>query len=263
MISIIIPNFNGSKFLQKLLPDLQKIVPKNSEIIIVDNGSTDGSSRYATIKNLKNLGFSTAVNQGIKISKYDYICLLNNDVILDKNWFKLIITSIKKYPKVACFCGTVLNEDGSFVESQGIDFGWSGKCIQLNHNKKIEDCSLKIEDLFPWGSSAAAVIYKKDILIKIGLFDEKYFAYLEDVDVAFRLHQKRHLTLLVPKAIAYHLGGGTANNLGNFRARQTFKNWFYFILKNYSLSQIIYNLPSIFIERLRNLSYLIKSTISK
>ena len=256
MISIVIPNFNGAKF----LPGLFSTLKSDFEIILVDNGSNDGSISLAKklfpkikiIHNSQNFGFATAVNQGIKIAINPYVCLLNNDVTLDKNWFKLMTNAIKKHPQAACFCGTILNKDGTSVESQGISFSWSGKCTQVK----------KQSAGFIWGSSAAAVIYKKSILEKIGLFDEKYFAYLEDVDVAFRLQQNHYQTLLVPKAIVYHLGGGTADQWGNFRARQTFKNWFYFIFKNYSLSKIITNLPSITTERLRNLSYLLKSTIN-
>lgn len=261
MISIIIPNFNGSRFLPDLFSNLKKAILPGYEIIFVDNGSTDNSISLAKtyfpktifIKNSSNLGFAAAVNQGIKIAHQPYICLLNNDLVLDKNWFQYISASINKFPNVACFCGTVLNKDGTSVESQGISFDWSGKCLQI----KNQSAGLI------WGSSAAVVVYKKKILEKIGLFDEKYFAYLEDVDVAFRLQKNHYQTMLIPKAVSFHLGGGTSGRMGNFRAKQTFKNWFYFISKNYSFFQIIINLPSIFIERLRNLSYLLKSTYGR
>ena len=255
MISVIIPNFNGAEY----LPNLNNL--QNFEVIFVDNGSTDNSISLAKklfpkvrfIQNSKNLGFATAVNQGIKVATQPYVCLINNDIVLSKNWFELITNSIKKNPDTACFCGTVLNKDGTKTESQGIGFDWSGKCNQIK----------KQPAGFIWGSSAAIVVYKKRVLEKIGLFDEKYFAYLEDVDVAFRLHQNNYQTILVPEATAYHLGGGTSNKMGNFRAKQSFKNWFYFIYKNYTTSQIIFNLPQICLERLRNLSYLLKSTINQ
>lgn len=253
MISIVIPNFNGSHFLRQLIPNLKRAAPKNSEIIIVDNGSTDDSYRYFSqliaIKNSCNLGFAAAVNQGINAAKNDYVLLLNNDIILDQHWFKNIIAAIHQNPQAACFCGTILNKTGSEVESQGISFEWSGKCLQnKQHSAGIV-----------WGASGAVVVYKKDILLQIGLFDEKYFAYIEDVDVAFRLHKNGYQTVLVPQAIAYHLGGGTSDKMGNFRAKQTLRNWIYFIFKNYSPREIMSNLPSIIVERLRNLSYLLKS----
>jgi len=267
-ISIIIPNYNGAKYLSDCLKHLKVAInncPNSKfEIILVDNGSKDNSiqlfnhlttqlNNHSSIQLPTNTGFATAVNRGIKVAKYEYICLLNNDVNLDKNWFKLIIKNIKNNPKTSCFCGTVLNYDGTQIESQGISFDWSGKCLQnQNHPPGLV-----------WGASGAVVIYQKNIIKYLGLFDEKYFAYIEDVDLAFRLQKKGYQTLLVPAVIAYHLGGGTSNRMGNFRAKQIFKNWFYFIFKNYSKKEILINLPKITIERLRNLSYLIKSTINK
>ena len=261
-ISIIIPNYNGAKFLDDCLHHLKiaiKNCPKSKfEIIIVDNASTDNSLKlaksYQVIKNSTNLGFATAVNQGIIAAKYEYVCLLNNDLNLHKNWLKIITNNIQKHPNIACVCGTVLSKDGTKIESQGISFDWSGKCIQNTINAK----TLK----YVWGSSGAVVVYNKNILEKIGLFDEHYFAYIEDVDVAFRLQKHGYKTLIIPSATANHLGGATSNRMGNFRAKQTFNNWIYFILKNYSLKEIIINFPKIFIERLRNFSYLLKSTIN-
>lgn len=276
-ISIIIPNFNGAKYLPDCLKNLQTAIKQcpdsKFEIILVDNASTDNSIKlfnflstqllnYSTIQLNTNTGFATAVNRGIIAAKYEYVCLLNNDINLDKNWFKLISQNIKKYPKTACFCGTVLNQDGTKIESQGISFDWSGKCNQINHGLNYSTIHLlDYSTKYVWGSSAAAVIYNKKILLKIGLFDEHYFAYVEDVDVAFRLQKNGYQTLLIPKALACHLGGGTSNKMGNFRAKQTFKNWIYFIKKNYSPKEIFLNLPAITVERLRNFSYLIKSTI--
>ena len=273
-ISIIIPNFNGAKYLVDCLKHLKIAIKKcpNSkfEVILVDNGSTDNSIElfnssstklinFSTIQLKSNHGFAFAVNQGIKASKYEYVCLLNNDLNLEQNFLKLIIQNIKKYPKVACICGTVLNIDGSKIESQGISFDWSGKCIQNNYSTtKLLNYSTK----FVWGASGAVVVYNKEILQKIGLYDEHYFAYIEDVDVAFRLQKNNYQTLLVPQALSFHLGGATTNKMGNFRAKQILKNWIYFIFKNYSAKEILINFPKIFIERLRNFSYLLKSSIN-
>jgi GT2 family glycosyltransferase len=262
-ISVIIPNYNGAKYLSECLKYLGLAIKQcpatKFEIIIVDNGSTDNSLKLAknlfVVRNSKNLGFATAVNQGIIAAKYNYICLLNNDVNLDKYWFKYLIKNIKNNPNIACFCGTVLSKDGKTIESQGISFDWSGKCTQ-NTNKLLNN-----QPKFVWGSSGAAVIFNKEILSKIGLFDQHYFAYVEDVDVAFRLQKRGFKTLLIPNALVYHLGGATTNKMGNFRATQIFKNWIYFIVKNYSFWDIVLNFPQIIIERLRNFSYLVKSTI--
>ncbi len=269
MISVIIPNFNGASLLPSLFDNLKNVFPLNTEIIFIDNGSTDQSLNILSglkipnlilIRNQTNLGFAYAVNQGIVAASNHYVCLLNNDIILKTDWFDFISKEIKKHSEYACFCGTVLDRHGLRIESQGIEFKYSGKCLQLNHSSRFPQKSISNLKPYPvWGSSAAVVVYQKDLILKIGLFDEKYFAYLEDVDVAYRLHHHGCKTLFVPAAIAYHRGGATADQIKGFRAKQTFKNWFYFIFKNYTLSEIILHFPAIFIERLRNLSFLLKS----
>lgn len=285
--SIIIPNYNGAKLLNYCLVSLKQSIINNPddefEIILVDNNSKDDSvaifNELATeiclyssiILNNKNFGFSKAVNQGILKAKYDYVVLLNNDITMNSDWFKLMSQTIQdeKDPKTAVFFGTVLNKARDKFESQGLEFDYSGKCKNISNNKPF----LKEHQITPhpvkggvgggffvWGSSAAFTVYKKDILIKIGLFDDDFFAYEEDVDISLRLHNLGYKTLYIPKAISYHIGGGTTNYLGNFRSKMVLKNWVYIIIKNYSLKQIIKNFPQIVIERLKNISYLFKQT---
>jgi GT2 family glycosyltransferase len=163
---------------------------------------------------------------------------------------------------ITTFLGTVLNKTGDRYESQGLKFFISGKCQNISNGKSFQKSKIKNQKShLVWGASAALVVYQKNIIQKIGGFDEDFFAYEEDVDLALRLSKFGYKTLYVPKAICYHLGGGTSNQMGNFRARMDFKNWFFIIIKNYSLKDIFKNLPKITEERLRNLSYLIKTTV--
>lgn len=276
--SIIIPNLNGQKFLADCLPSLiTSIKPllKNHkfEIIIVDNNSTDNSIKlfteklinrdYKIIQNNKNFGFAPAINQGIKISKYDWLVLLNNDLIVSPDWFTKIIAQIKLNKiKYAVYCGTILTKDGTKYESSGLSFDYRGKCKNINNGQPFSTIAPTRQraSLPIWGASAALVVYNKKILNKIGGFDNDFFAYEEDVDVALRLNRLNYQTLLIPSAISYHLGGGTSSKMNNFRQIMDTKNWFYIIIKDYPLSKIIINFPQIFVERLRNLSGLIKAT---
>jgi len=278
--SIIIPNYNGANFLIDCLNSLKKAIHNcpNSEfeIILVDNDSKDNSLKifeniipknfnYRILLNSKNYGFAGAVNQGIEKAKFEYVVLLNNDLTMEPDWFQLISKTIKenKNPKIATFFGTVLNKEGTKFESQGLKFSYSGKCQNISNGKKFTP-SLSKENAgggLVWGASAAFVVYNKEILTKIGLFDENFFAYEEDVDLALRLHNLGYQTLYIPQAISYHLGGGTSNKMGIFRYKMDAKNWHYIIIKNFSKKEIIKNLPQIIEERLRNLSGLIKQII--
>lgn len=260
-ITFIIPNYNGAKFLANCL----KSLPKNQEIIIVDNGSTDNSLSLAKnckiIKNSANLGFSKAVNQGTLAATNDYVALINNDLTLAPNWFDEIQKAIIKFPQAVAFGGLVLTHDGQHIESQGLEYFWHGQCLNINNGKPYQ--SPITDHQLPriiWGLNAAATVYHRQTLIDIGLFDQDFFAYEEDVDLSLRLNKLGYQSIYVPKAISYHLGGGTSSRMGNFRHQQDAKNWIYIIIKNYSVTEIIKNFFPIIIERFRNLSGLIKHT---
>lgn len=278
--SVIIPNYNGAKFipncLNSLISAIKKCPQSKFELIFVDNGSTDNSLKIAKdiTTNLStkylilntNYGFAGAVNRGINQAKYPWVVILNNDLTMEPNWFWLISTAIKnnKDPQITTFFGTVLNIDGTKFESQGLDFKIHGKCLNISNGKPF--LKSKIMNLKPstvWGASASLIVYQKNIIQKIGMFDSDFFAYEEDVDVSLRLNNLGYKTLYLPTAISYHLGGGTSNRMGNFRSRMDAKNWIFLIIKNYSTKDLLSHIFSIKIERFRNLSGLIKTTINK
>ena len=267
--SVVIPNYNGAKFIVSCLNSLQQAFQNcpgsKFEIIIVDNGSTDNSldllGEYTVIKNHTNLGFAAAVNKGINAAKYEYVCLINNDLTVNKYWFKIISKAIIDFPQAATFCGTVLNYDGSLIESQGLNYFPEGKCENINNGQKfnkLKNRKLKVSPV--WGSSAAIVVYQKSIIQQVGLFDESFFAYIEDVDLSYRLSKKSYITIFTPTAISYHVGGKTSSTMGNLRAKYTLINWIRLIYKNYSPKDLIKYFPIIFIERLRNLSYYLRAS---
>lgn len=280
--SIVIPNFNGSKFindcLNSLVVSIKNCPNSKFELIFVDNGSKDNSIKIAknitkkfSILNTKylildtNHGFAGAVNKGINHSKHPYVVVLNNDLTMKTDWFQLIASTIKnnQNSNIATYSGTVLNKEGTKFESQGLDYKIQGKCLNISNGKKFDKNVFLTAKKLVWGASASLIVYQKDIIQNIGLFDTDFFAYEEDVDLAFRLNKLGYKTLYIPQAISYHLGGGTSNLMGNFRSRMDVKNWIFLIIKNYSTTDFLFNFFSIIIERLRNLSGLIKNTIIK
>lgn len=294
-ISVVIPNWNGKAFLpsclNSLLVSIKKTKNTSFEIILVDNASTDHSvsifkSYMSTNKRhcdpatagvaislSSNTGFAYAVNQGIKKAKHNYVCVCNNDLQVDSNWFSEIIKAIQSQTdkKITTFFGLVLNKDGSKIESRGLKFYPFGKAENIDNGLIYPSViaprptpggseARQSQPFLIWGASASIVIYHKPTILKVGLFDERFFAYEEDVDLAYRLNKSGFKTLFIPNAISYHLGGGTSSKMGNFRQQMDFKNWILFIAKNYNFKEILANSPAIFIERFRNLSGIIKST---
>lgn len=271
-VSIVIPNFNGKKFLENCLKSIQSSVISHQssiEIIVVDNGSTDGSVGFVkkkfpkvkTIRLDKNYGFAKAVNEGIKASRGEYVALLNNDTKVDKNWLSELVKAAKENPKISVFASNILSWNGKKIDSQGIEFFWRGKAEQINQGKIYNPQPTTHNSQLIFGACAAAALYRKEIFEKLGYFDEDFFAYLEDVDFSLRVHLAEEKCLFAPKAIVYHCGGATRKRMGNFKARMDAKNWIFIIVKDYPIGKFIRYFPQIFIERLRNLSGLIKQTV--
>jgi GT2 family glycosyltransferase len=263
--------------LPSLLTSVSNTRSSKFEIILIDNGSTDDSIDVfgnllppsdllstKIILHTKNTGVSAAFAQGIERSSFPWTVILNNDITFKPDWFPLISQAISKNndPKVVTFLGTILNHDGSKIESQGLKFFYRGKCLNINNGKlySSNDPSLQSSPTLIWGAPAACVVYHRDTILKVGNFDPDFFAYEEDVDLALRLSNLGYKTLYIPQAISYHLGGATSSKMGNFRHCMDAKNWFFIIIKNYSLKELRANLFPIIEERLRNLSYLVKKT---
>lgn len=258
MFSVIIPNYNGKEFLPSCLESIDRSLAE--EIIVVDNGSTDGSLEYLEsldiklIKNKKNLGFARAVNQGISASKSNYLVVANNDLKFGKNWFKVINQAIGKWERkvgIGAYFGKVLDWEGKKIESVGLDFEIKAKSFNQG-NGQIDGPGKYEKTKFIFGASGSAVVYSKKALSEAGFFDRDFFAYLEDVDLSLRLNQLGWKTLYLPRAIAYHAGGQTGDRLG-IRYRLTARNWWFIILKHYPLKVFLKHFPEIIFEQMKNL----------
>ncbi len=287
MFSIVIPHWNNLQILKNCLESIFQSMSHTVrdksytsdgvtpfEIIVVDNGSTDGSREFLeqlstksyqlkAIFNDRNFGFAKAVNQGIEAAKNDWVVVMNNDLKIDKNWFEEIFNKIQKLEnlktQIGCIFGKVLNWEGTEVESTGLEFWLKGKAFNRG-NGEPADTNKYDSPEFIFGASASIAAYYKPALEEVGSFDNDFFAYEEDVDLALRLHSAGWKTYYVPTAVSYHIGGKTSRQMGNFRNRMDAKNWWFIIIKNYPLNLIIKHGPEIFVERLRNLSGLIKNT---
>lgn len=276
MFSIVIPHWNNQSLLSECLDSLisnLKFSNFQNEIIIVDNGSTDGSREYLeqlkaksyqlkAIFNNRNLGFAKAVNQGIEAASNDWVVVMNNDLKLDKNWFLEIkkgINICKNNDKIGSLFGKVLNWEGTKIESTGLIYWIKGKAFNRGNGEPADTDKYNAPE-FIFGPSASVAAYYKPMIMEIGLFDEDFFAYEEDVDLALKMHAAGWKAFYQPTAISYHRGGETSKKMANFRQRMDAKNWWFIIIKNYPWLIIANHGPEILVERLRNLSGLIKNT---
>ncbi len=247
--AVIIANWNGKEYLSVCLKALRKQIDKNFCTILVDNGSSDGSLEYikenypevSWIKLKENTGFAHANNVGIRVAftmkQIKYIITLNNDTDLDREYIKILREYIKNAPKnVVALQPKVLN----FYNKDNIDATGILTSIEMsavNRGKDEKDEGQYDEQVNIFGPSASAAMYKRSMLEEIKLsgasyFDKDYFAYYEDVDLAWRFHLKGYESRFVPDAIVYHVHSATGQNFSSFKAFHIHRNHYYNIIKN-------------------------------
>ncbi len=247
IISVIIVNWNGKKWLKKCLDSLLNQTYKNLEIIVVDNASTDGSVNfikwnYKSVKlllNKTNLGYSTAVNKGIDKSEGSLLLLINNDTWVDKN---LINNLFKFYSenKYSVISPSEKRYDGrqDFVQNTTIDPTGTPSFYPKVRKDKI------------FYTSVCYFCSKKEYRETLG-FDDDFFLYFEDVDWFWRLNILGKKFVYVPEIYIYHSGsasGGEGFRYQNFLWRN--QNTLTSLLKNYSAASLSIILPLFFLQNL-------------
>lgn len=249
-VSVVIPNFNGKKFLRDCLDSVLAQEYNGFEIILVDNGSEDGSAEWVRLEypqvNLlalpENAGFCGGVNAGIRKAKGKYILMLNNDTIVKPGFIRELVQELESSPRVfSCQAKMLQIQDENLTDDAGNFYNALGWAFAAGKGKpeRNYNSSRKI-----FSSCAAAALYRKSILKKIGLLDEEHFAYLEDMDLGYRARLHGYENHFCPKAKVLHVGSGTSGSRYNlFKIRYSSRNNIYMIYKNMPCWQIILNLP--------------------
>lgn len=243
-VAIIVLNWNGISDTLECLKSFEKQSYKNFSLIVVDNGSSDDSKKSLSsykkqtstdlkvIFNKKNLGFTGGVNVGINYAiknDFDYVALFNNDAVADKRWLEALISAIDKKKDIGICTGLLLHRDGKTIDSTGDWYSIWGLPFPRLRNAPS---SQSPKSGYVFGATGGATIYKVAMLKQIGLFDDDFFAYYEDVDISFRAQLAGWKVWYEPKAIAYHEQGSSSNKISGFGVYQTFKNLPLLYIKN-------------------------------
>ena len=237
--SIIIVNYNGEEFLKILLNSLKKTKYSNYEIIFVDNASVDNSIKiveknYPKVKIIKNInnGFAGGLNAGIKSCSPDseYIVPLNYDMYVHQDWLSYLIETIRFDKKIAIVGYSRLFPKSDKIETLG------NKCLNANLAKfkrigareNIKKYMNKeyIEVDFCLG------LTKMSVLREVGIFDEKYFAMYEEVDLCRRIKDAGYKIVVNPKAKVWHFGSQSIKKTSAFRIYYSYRNRLMYVLKH-------------------------------
>ncbi|MBC7404811.1 MAG: glycosyltransferase family 2 protein [Cytophaga sp.] len=237
--AVVVPNWDGEDTLGACLDSLiSQSLP--AEIVLVENGSTDGSLRllakkYPNVTVLpqsQNLGFAGGVNVGISHAielGYDFVALFNNDAIAETDWLKKLLGGMSDNTIGITTC-TFMGIDKKHLDSTGDQFTVWGLPYPRGRGESDLAKFRNQTDIF--GASGGASLYRVSMLKEIGLFDEDFFAYYEDVDISFRAQLAGWKVKYVPEAIAYHDTGSTSRKIKGFTTYQTMKNQPLVIFKN-------------------------------
>lgn len=246
--TVVIPNYNGMKYLDSCMESIYagSVIP---EVIVVDNGSSDGSieqmkEKHQEVKVLRfkeNKGFCAAVNAGIKEADTEYVILLNNDTKVDQYFTERLIKAIQNKKKAFSVGAKMLSmKDPDIIDDAGDLYCALGWAFALGKDKNKENYS-KPSEIF--AACAGAAIYKKSVFEVIGYLDENHFAYLEDMDIGYRAKIAGYHNYFAPEAICYHAGSGVSGSRYNeFKVRLSSRNSIYLIYKNMPFVQILINL---------------------
>jgi GT2 family glycosyltransferase len=222
-ITVVIPNWNGMKWLGNCLQSLARQDLSVFDTLIVDNGSIDGSVAYIkenypqiNIVSLpSNTGFANAANIGIGKSVTPYIVLLNPDTEVYPDWLSNLLNRIENSPpEIAAINSQMLRmDDRELIDDAGDMLSWYGAATKRGHNQPATDFDEEEEVFSP---CAGASLYRRDFLLKTGGFDPAFFAYLEDMDLGIRGRLLGYRYLYFPKAKVLHKGHGSNIQLSRY-----------------------------------------------
>jgi len=243
-VLIVVLNWNGIDDTEQCLASLFRQTYSNFTILLVDNDSTEigtdarlkkleatYGSKLVLLRNSTNKGFAGGVNTGIRYGidkKFDYIALFNNDATADPDWLSNLVAASKKHSS-AITTGLLLHADGSTIDSTGDWYSTWG--LPFPRARK-EPASAAPKSGKVFGGSGGATLYKTSLFKQIGLFDETFFAYYEDVDISFRARLAGHTAYYEKSAVAYHKQGASSRKIPGFAVKQTLKNLPLLYIKN-------------------------------
>ena len=244
--TIIIPNINGKGWLKDSIESVYAQTEQDFELIVVDNGSTDGSVEWLKEHGLPSLfletntGFSGAVNVGIKAAKTPYVILLNNDTEAEPEYVGELLKAIESSPKIFSVSPKMIQLYHKELMDDGGDmYSIMGWAYQRGVGQEIErydrPCHI-------FSACAGAAIYRREVFEEIGYFDEMHFAYLEDIDVGYRARIAGYDNIYCPAALVWHVGSGTSGSKYNsFKVKLAARNNVYLNYKNMPCLQLIIN----------------------
>ena len=245
-------NYNGWELLDAALPSVTAQRFDDYEVIVVDNGSSDGSiaglargwPSVRVVALPENVGVTAALNRMVQAASGEYVALLNNDVELSPDWLGVLAEALDRDPRLASVAGKLLRMDApEIIDRAGDTLAWSSACHGRGAGVRDEGQYDAPAEVFCVGGAAA--LYRRSVFEEIGGFDEQFFAYLEDVDWGFRARLAGYVSRCEPAAVGLHRGGATLGEINAFSLFYLRRNQAWLVIKNYPASRMLLHLPQL------------------
>jgi GT2 family glycosyltransferase len=244
LASVIIVNYNGCRFLEDCLRAvLDQELGEPFEVTLVDNGSTDNSVAYVrrafptvgVIEARRNLGFAGGNNLGIGAARGRYIVLLNNDTQVRAGWLKALVAAAEQNPGAGAIAAKLLFVDpANTIQNAGSLLLSDGSGADRGFREPDRGQYDTAEEVF--GACGASVLYRRQMLEDVGVFDETFFMYYEDTDLNWRMRLRGWSVLYEPDAVVDHVHAGSSREWSPFFTFHVDRNRIFVLLKNASLS---------------------------
>jgi hypothetical protein len=237
--TVVVPNLNGAHFLEPCLEALagQSLAP--AAVIVVDNGSTDGSvelvrRRFPDVDVLgfpENRGFAAAMNSGIAAASTELVAFLNNDAVPEPAWLEELVACLERHPAAAATTSKLLLADDP-ARLDGAGDGLTRSFLPYVRGHGELDDGRFGDEVEVFSASGAAAVWRAQALHELGSFDERFFAFYEDVDLSFRARLRGYEIWYAPRAVVRHARGGTAGQHIDFALFHPVKNRWFMLVKD-------------------------------
>ena len=251
-LSVIILNWNGKRFLKECLDSLQRQTFLDFETILLENGSTDGSAdllreAYSWVRLValpENIGFAGGNNRALLECSGEFIVTLNNDTKVEPGFLAALLAVAENDARIGMVAAKMLDfYHKGRIDSVGIRIVDNG----LGQNIGVGETDLGQYDCGGevFGPCAGAALYRRAMLDEVGFFDPSFFAYYEDLDLAWRGRLAGWRSLTAPQAVVFHVHSATSGKMSPFTVFQVQRNKWFVLLKNWPTSILVRRLPII------------------
>lgn len=251
-VSVVIVNYNGAQFLERCLASLAAQTHRAFEIVIVDNASTDDSCalveknfpQVKLVQSSTNVGFAAGNNLGIRAARGNLIATLNTDTCVEHDYLEKLCAPMADDRVGTCAPLMLEMEHPDIVDAAGIRVDAFGYAWNIGAGQAARNFAVAGQ---VYGACAGAALYRRALLDEIGSFDDDYFGFYEDADLAWRAHRAGWQTAFVPDARVYHQHGAS---FGKISPRKTYllaRNRWWTTLKNFPTPQFYFVLPLLFL----------------